>query len=196
MSRLTILAVAGLLAACSSTAVAQDGPGIAVGAIHQEWNVVTIDYGVGDPATTELRVHTRDGRTVVVDRETKLDGTLVWDRKIDHHHVTPGRYRLEVVATNAAGSSRTNVRLNLGLLYVGDAVQAGQGNVVLRYTLAEVARVRLFVRKIGTRRFVLADRRTGLRGNNHVTWDFRVNGQRVAGGRYEMLLRAVSLEAT
>ena len=170
---------------------------MAVGAIYQEWNVVTIDYGVGDPATTELRVHTRDGRTVVVDRETALDGTLVWDRKIDHHHVSPGRYRLEVVATDAAGaSSRANVRVNLGLVYVGTAVQARKGSVVLRYTLAEASRVRLFVRRIGTRRFLLAERRTGLRGNNHVTWDFRVDGRRVAGGRYQLLLRAVSVETT
>src|SRR3954449_7958767 len=101
MRRLILIAAAGLIAGSSSSAHAQSGPGVAVGEIHQEWNSVTVDYGVGDPATTELHVRTHDGRDVVVDRKTALDGTLVWNRKIDNHHVAPGFYRLDVVATNS-----------------------------------------------------------------------------------------------
>jgi hypothetical protein len=192
MFRSLVIATTALLCACSTAALAQEGPGVAVGEINQQWNRVTIDYGVGDPATTELHVITRDGRTVVVDRNSLLDGTLVWDRKIDHHHVAPGRYRLEVVATGPNGTSKAIVRLKLGLIYVG-SVHSRKGNTVLRYALAEAARVRLFVRRVGTRKFVLAERRIGFRGRNHITWDFRVNGRRVAAGRYVMLLRAVSL---
>src|SRR4051812_10818862 len=174
MRRLILIAAAGLIAGSSSSAHAQSGPGVAVGEVHQEWNIVTVDYGVGDPATTELHVFTHDGRNVVVDRKTALDGTLVWNRKINHHHVSPGRYRLQVVSKNANGTSTANVRVNLGLVYVGTNVQTRRGNAVLKYTLAAAALVRLYVRRVGTRRFFLAERRTGVRGHNHITWDFTV----------------------
>src|SRR4051794_4658387 len=195
MRRAFAVAVAGLLLSSAPVhaQTASNPPGVAVGEVHQEWNAVTVDYGVGDPATTELHVRTHDGRDVVVDRKTALDGTLVWNRKIDNHHVAPGRYVLAVVATNTGGTSSSFIRINLGLVYVGTQVQTSHGDAVLRYTLAEKARVRLFVRKVGTRRWQLAERRTGVRGHNRITWDFRVHGQRVHGGRYQMLLRAVSL---
>ena len=192
MRRLILIAAVGLVAGSSSTAFAQ-GPGVAIGKIHQEWNVVTIDYGVGDPATTELHVFTHDGRDVVVDRKTALDGTLVWDRKIDNHHVAPGHYRLDVVATNSGGSSRAVVSIDLGLLYMGTGAQTRHNSVMLRYTLAAESSVRLFVRKLGTKRWFLAEVRTGNRGKNQITWDFRIRGRRVTGGHYRMLLRAVSL---
>ena len=196
MRRAFALVVAGLLLSSATVQAQTDAtpPGVAVGEIHQDWNLVTVDYGVGDPATTELLVRTRDGRSVVVDRKTALDGTLVWDRKIDHRHVAPGRYVLEVRATSPGGTSRALVRINLGLVYVGKQVQTRRGSAVLNYALAAPARVRLYVRRLGTKRFVLAERRTGVRGNNRITWDFRVRGQRVRGGRYQLLLRAVSLE--
>ena len=192
MRRVFAIAVAGLLLS-SAPVHAQNGPGVAVGEIHQDWNMVTVDYGVGDPATTELHVRPHDGRDVVVDTKTALDGTLVWDRKIDNHHVAPGFYRLDVVATNSAGTSRSIIRMNLGLLYVGTQVITRKGSALMRYSLASAAKVRLFVRRVGTKRWQLAEVRTGARGNNHLPWDFTVHGRRVHGGRYQMLLRAVSL---
>ena len=192
MRRVFAIAVAGLLLS-TAPVHAQNGPGVAVGEIHQDWNLVTVDYGVGDPATTELHVRTHDGRDVVVDRKTALDGTLVWNRKINNHHVAPGFYRLDVVATNSAGASTAVIRMNLGLVYVGTQVITRKGSAVMRYALAERSRVRLFVRRVGTKRWVLAEQRTGVRGHNKITWNFKVRGQRVHGGRYQMLLRAVSL---
>src|SRR3954447_888930 len=108
--RLILPLAVGLIAAGSTTsALAQDsGPGIAIGSVAQGWNKVRVDFGVGDPARTELRVLLPGGRAIVVDRSSALQGTLVWDRKVSFRHVHPGRYTLQVIATNASGTSITN----------------------------------------------------------------------------------------
>jgi hypothetical protein len=191
-----LLAVAVTAGGSTSTALGQDsGPGIAIGSVTQGWNKVRVDYGVGDPARTELRVVLPGGRSFVVDRGTALQGTLVWNRRLSFRRVNPGSYRLEVVATNASGTSVAAIRLKLNLAYLFGGARLVGGKAVLHYALAGPARVRLFVRRAGAKRYHLAVQRIAWSGHNKLSWDFTVGGQRVKGGRYFLLLRAVRLKA-
>lgn len=165
-------------------------PEVAIGQIRQAWNAVEVDYGLADANTAKLEVVTPAGETIIADLREGVSGTLVWDRKVQRVHAPLGRYRLTVVAAGAGGENQTTRFVNLGLLYTARPVLTRFG-IRVRYDLAEDAAVEMLVRTArGTS--MVVDRRRGRRGFNQMTWDLRVNGRRVEGGRYRLQLVATT----
>src|SRR3954454_24498143 len=115
MRRAFAVAVAGLLLSSAPVhaQTASNPPGVAVGEVHQEWEAVTVDYGVGDPATTELHARTHDGRDVALDGKAAVARRLDSNAKTDTPRAAAGRSVLAVGGGNTGGTIGSFIRINL-----------------------------------------------------------------------------------
>ena len=182
----TVTVAAGQATDAGETAA----PEVAIGQVRQTWDMVEVDYGTVDADSATLLVEAIDGDAEIVDKDTSVSGTLVWDRRLGGSAAPLGRYRLTVIGRGPGGQGTESKTIDLRLLYTRPARVTRTG-VAVPYYLAEPATVVLRLRrKNGT--FAPVERRTGSRGPNRITWDFKLDGKRVPAGRYVLQLVATT----